>query len=55
MNVWSWCHIAIAISHRFLKWSFTDPTDNDNNDDDNDNVDLANDYQSQQNTTIHGG
>jgi hypothetical protein len=55
MNVWSWCHIAIAISPTFLKLSFIDPTDDDNDDDDNDNVDLANDYQSHQNTTKHGG
>jgi hypothetical protein len=34
---------------------FNDPTNDDNDDDDNDDVDLANDYQSQQNTTKHGG
>jgi hypothetical protein len=41
MNVSSWHHIAIVISCRFLKWTFTDPTDYDNNDDDNDDVDIA--------------
>ena len=37
MNISSWRHIAVAISRRFLKQAFSDPTDNDNDDDD-DNV-----------------
>lgn len=35
MNISSWRHIAIAISRRFLKQAFTDPTDDDEEDDDN--------------------
>ena len=30
MNISSWRHIAIAISQRFLKQAFTDPTDEEN-------------------------
>jgi superfamily II DNA helicase RecQ len=39
VNVSSWRHIAIAISRRFLKRGFTDPTDDDDdNDDENEDV-----------------